>query len=594
MAGGYLDKAVLAVTNGAGQELGSCFRAPILDSSRFGAYLITTGHSLLADARRGGQVTVMDRDGARYNADVMVCAEAAEPDVGLLYTNQPVGQLVECISPPTAGEVLIRSALSGLDTSFGTLRGEHHGLESLDGGQLMAVALKDLGFLEPPESGGHVRSLAYGVLRGMSGAPVCRTAGGKVLVYGMVVRRNTGGISNRVYALPVDVMRQFLSQHGFPLRVSQRLDSTTQATNLLVGRLISRLVDYPGGLHQLWVDTSGLFYSGIPIDAVLQDALRQPERFGLAELQAAEVEFLLARLLFKRGDDRSGLTLLRHAHGLAGRGSTTEHRHLAALIDLRMMLWSARDLSADKRRLLFERSVGTYEQLQGAPDDERAYEVASAVGSEANQLASDDGFLRRDDSTRRQFSRLLTKHTGLLTTYPQMLREKQEVVNLGLSAVKIMWNLDETRDPNEQSDALAALASQGRLAAIQRDNGIFYAQMLLADAIAARLNGQPYRAFALTSLVGAILSSSHLRLSHEGVRSYLSFIDEHDGVLADLLRAAHATDLSDVPTVLSNLDLSSQAERSALTAALDWCQSINAGGMSVSEAVELESLIQDL
>ena len=499
MTGGYLDRAVLAVTNGAGEELGSCFRAPILDSSRFGTYLITAGHGLLVDARRGDHVTVMDRDGTRYYADVMVCAGTAEPDVGLLYINQPVGQLVECVSPPATGEVVIRSALSGLDTNFGTLRGEHYGLESLDGKQLMTVVLKDLGFLEPPESGDQVRSLAYGVLRGMSGAPVCRMADGVVLVYGMVVRRNTGGIGNRVYALPVDVVRQFLNQQGFPLRVSRRFDSTARAANLLVGLLISRLVDDPGGLHKLWVDTSGLFYSGIPIDAVLQDAIRRPERFGLAELQAAEVEFLLARLLFKRGDDRRGLTMLRHAHRLAGRGSTTEHRHLAALIDLRMMLWSARDLSADRRRLLFERSVGTYEQVQGAPDDERAYEVASAVGSEANELASDDGFLRRDDSARRQFSRLLAKHTGLLTTYPQMLREKQEIVNLGLSTVKIMWDIDETRDPNERSNVLATLAAQGRLAAIQRENGIFYTQMLLADAIAARLSGQTYRAFALVS-----------------------------------------------------------------------------------------------
>lgn len=594
MTSGYLDKAVLAVTNGAGQELGSCFRAPILDSSRSGAYLITAWHSLVVDARRGDQVTVTDRDGGRYHADVMASAGTAEPDVGLLYINQPVGQLVECVTPPATGKVVIRSALSGLDTTFGTLRGECYGLESLAGEQLMAVALEDLGFLELPESGGHVRSPAYGVLRGMSGAPVCRTADDEVLVYGMVVRRNTGGISNRVYALPVDVVRFFLNQQGFPLRVSRRLDSTIRATNLLVGSLISRLADSPGGLHQLWVDTSGLFYSGIPIDAVFQEAIRRPERFRLAELQAAEVEFLLARLLFKRGDNRRGLTMLRHAHGLAGRGSTIEHRHLAALIDLRMVLSSARDLSADRRRLLFERSLGTYEQVQGAPDDERAYEVASAVGSEANQLASDDGFLRRDDSARRQFSRLLTKHTSLLSTYPQMLREKQEIVNLGLSAVEIMWDLDETRDPNERSEALAALASQGRLAAIQRDNGIFYAQMLLADAIAARLNGQPYRAFALISLVGAILSSSHLRLSHEGVRSYLSFIDEHDGVLADLLRAAHATDLSTVPTVLSNLELSSQAERSALIAALDWCRSIGAGVMTVGEVVELEGVLRGL
>lgn len=593
MTGAYLDQTVLAVMDDAGRVLGSCFRAPILDSRCPGAYLVTTAHGLLVDARRGNQVIVVNQAGTRRNADVVVCAGPADPDVALLYVSQPFGQLLTCVSPPTVGEVVIRSALSGVDTRVATLHGRYYGLESLADEQLMDVVIQDLGGLEPPESNDHVRSLAYASLRGMSGAPVCRVEDSEMLVYGMVVRRNTAGIVNRVYALPVDVIRGFLGQQGFSLQVSRRPVSTPRATSLLLGSLIRRLVDSPGGMHQLWADASGLFYSGVPVDAVFQEAIREPERYGLADLQAAEVEFLLARLLFKRSDERSGLTMLRHARELAGRSSAVEYRHLAALIDLHTMLWSARDLSPERRRSLFERGIGAYEQIQGPPDDERAYEVASAVGSEANQLASDVRFLRRNVSARRQFSRLLTKHTGLLTTYPGMLRDKQEIVNIGLSAVEIMWDLDESRDPTERSEALAALASQGRLAAIQRRNGIFYTQMLFAEAIAARLAGRSYRAFALISLVGATLASSHLRLSHEGVRSYLSFINEHDDTLAGVLRTTHMVDLPDVPTVLSNDDVS-RAERSVLNAALAWCQSLHADVRTVGGIIDLESHIRDL
>ncbi|HEX4702598.1 MAG TPA: hypothetical protein VH352_10765 [Pseudonocardiaceae bacterium] len=458
----------------------------------------------------------------------------------------------------------------------------------------MDVIVEDLGFLEPPLSGDQARSLAYAGLRGMSGAPVCRTDSGEVLVYGMVVQRNTGGIANRVYALPVDAMQRFLGTRGYPLRVTRGLDATPRSVSLLMGRLISRMLDSPGGLHQLWADASGLFYSGEPVDAAFHDAIRRPDRFGLESLQVAELEFLLARLLFKRGDEQGGLTMLRRARTLASRSSATEHRQLTALIDLRMVMYSARDLSPGWRRSVFEHGVGAYELTPGTSDDERAYEVASAVGSEATELASDIGFVHLDVVARRHFSGLLAKHTELLTGYPQLLRDKQEIVNIGLSAIEILWGIDEARDSRDRSATLAALAARGRLAATQRGNVIFYAQMLLADAIAARMSGQSYRGFALACIIGTILASSNLRLSHEGVRSYLSYVDAHDGVAAGVLRTAHSIDLSDARTVLLGTNLAPPADRSALDAALAWCQSAHTGVRNVSDIFELESLIRGL
>jgi hypothetical protein len=594
MATARLEDAVLVVSNGDGQVLGSCFCAPVLDSGRPGTFLISTAHGLVVDARRGDQVIVVDRAGTRHRADVLVCPPSLNPDIGLLYVEQSLGWPVDCVGPPPNDAIVIRGALSGLDARTGTLRGRHSGLESVADEQMMTVVLDDLGFLEPPESGADVRSLAYAGLRGMSGAPVCHTDTGEALVYGMVVRRNIGGIANRVYALPVEAVRRFLGDNGFALRVSQRFDSTSRPTDLLVGRLITRLLDSPGGLHQLWEDTSGLFYSGVPIDAALHEAIRQPERFALEGLRIAEVTFLLARLLVKRGAERDGMELLRDARRMASRSSAVEFRHLGALIDLRIMLHTAHGLSPVRRRSIFEHSVGAFEQIPSTSDDERAYEVASATGTEANQLASEISFVRRDDSARRHFSSLLAKHTGLLAAYPRLLRDKQEIVNIGLSVVDIMWGVGEARDETGRSDQLAELAARGRLAALQRDNGIFYAQMLLAEAMAARESGRSYRAFALICAVGAILSSSGLQLSHEGVRSYLTYVDEHDDVAAKLLRAAHDFDLSNVRTALLGSNLSTSKERLALDAALAWCQSVNADVTNIGDIFVFESLIRDL
>jgi hypothetical protein len=589
MAAVRLDDAVLVVTDGAGAVLGSCFRVPVLDSGRAGTFLISTAHGLVVDARRGDQVTVVDRAGVRHRADVLVCPPSLVPDVGLLHVGQSLGRPVDCVGPPPNDAVVVRGAVSGLDAEMGTLLGRHAGLESVAGDQLMTVVLEDLGFLESPRAGTDARSLAFAGLRGMSGAPVGHTDSREALVYGMVVRRNVEGIANRVYALPVEAIRRFLGGHGFALRVGRRFDSTSRSTDLLVGRLITRLLDSPDGLHRLWEDTSELFYSGVPVDAALLEAIRQPDRFALAGVRVAEVEFLLARLLFKRGAERDAMALLRHARQLAGRGSATEFRHLAALIDLRMMLHTAHDLGPARRRAIFEHNVGAFEQVSGPSDDERAYEVASATGTEANELVSEASFVRRDDSARRHFAALLARHTGLLADHPRLLRDKQEIVNIGLSVIDVMWG-----ERAEQSEHLAALAARGRLAALQRDNGIFYAQMLLAEAMAARRSGRSYRAFALICVVGAILSASGLQLSHEGVRSYLTYVDEHDAVAAKLLRAAHGLGLSNVRPVLLASNLPTSKEMLALDAALAWCHAVDADRTNVGDIFALDSEIGDL
>ena len=589
-----LEDAVHVVTDGEGLVLGSCFGAPVLDSSRSGTYLISTAHSLVLDARRGRQVVVVDRTGTCHDADVVVCVPDGKPDISLLYVDHILGRTVSCVSPPPNDTVVVRGALSGLDARMGTLRGWHSGLESVAGEQMMDVVINDLELLEQPDSTSRIRSLAYAGLRGMSGAPVCHVDPGESRVYGMVVRRNTGGIANRVYALPISAVRRHLVDHGFSLQVTRHVDNVSRPADLLVIGLIKRLLDSPGGLHQLWDEASGLFYSGVPIDTAFRAAIRQPNQFRLGGLQVAEVEFLLARLLLKRGDEQEGLAMLRDARSLAGRSADSEYRHLAALIDLRTMLFTARGRRPASRRSVFEHYVGAYEQIPGASDDERAYEVASAIGSEALQLTSESGFIDGDVSARRQYSELLARHTGLLTDYPRLLRDKQEIVNIGMSTVDLMWGDDRRNDTLDRSEQLADLSARGRLAAIQRANGIFYAQMLLAEAIAARMSGRSYRAFALFCLVGSILASSQLRLSHEGIRSYVSYLNEHDSATANLLRLAHSIDLPDVRAALAVTDLPTRAERTALEAALAWCRSVDAGVRGVGEIFELEVPLRDL
>lgn len=585
--------AVLAITNREGAVLGSCFCIPVLDSTQPGVFLLSTAHGLLAESRRGDRVLLVDHSGVRYEADIVLCADPNEPDIGLLCTSEPIGAVVTCTVSVLPGDVLIRGFLSGLDTRGATVRGWYSGLESLSDKRLMDVTLEHLGPLELPESAGQVRSSAYASLRGMSGAPVCGVVNDALTVCGMVTRRNTAGIANRVYALPIAEIEGFLGEHGYPLHVTHRREMPHQ-TGSLVSILIARQLDSPGGLYQLWNDASGRFYSGEPIDHEFRAMLQLPEQYHLETFQIAQLQFVLARLLAKRGNEHQALDLLRQARVVAGRSSSSDHQHLAALVDLRMMSFLARDLSPSARRSAFESSLGTYEQTNAASDDELAYEIASTVGSEAAQLAGSIDFINQDQSARSHFIALFDKHSRLLSGYPRLLHDKQEVVNIALSATELLWATDRARDPNEQGEALAGVAHRGKIAALQRNNGIFYTQMLLADAIAARASGDSYRAFALICLVGTILAAAGLRLSHEGVGSYLSYLEQHDPLLANTLRLTHSARLRVARTTLLNSEFTSPTERVALDAALGWCEQVVNDIRSVADVFALEPLVRDM
>jgi hypothetical protein len=570
------------VLNASGVVLGSCFRAPVLDSHQPGSYLLSAAHPVRLESYKHQGVSIVGMSKEVHSARIVVCGDGDDPDVSLLYSHELRGAPITCSIGHIVGPVSLRGAPSGLSTKQATLRGRASGVEELGVHQLFEIVLEDVSLLERSveQSQGDPQSMAYAALRGLSGAPVCATYENDMLAYALVVRRNVSGIANRVYAVPMSTIKNFLGSKGHVLQTTRRARLSDSTLALLVGRLIRRIAEAPGGLHRLWEDMSELFYAGIPIDTALRDAVAQPSKFGFrAPAQIAGLEFLLARLLLKRGETAPAISILRQARIQAAQSSTDEHRQLVAQIDLRMLMQLTGALSPYQRRSQFESGVGRYEEVPGIPDDERAYEVASAIGSEATDLATVADFSSHLPVLGRHFSNLLHKHSLLLRTYPYTLRDKQEIVNIGLSILEVLWDIDRPRDTVEKADLLRALAVRGRLAASQRSNAIFYAQMLVIEAIAARMTGDSPRAFTLLGAVGAALADSDLQLSHEGIKSYVSYLDRNDLVASRVLRASYEVDLSHVTDVLlvHNV-ITSLSERAALERGLGRYSAIAAGG----------------
>ena len=576
-----LRDATYTMVNGAGTVLGTCFRAPVLDSSGTGTYLLTAGHAVLEEFRRHAPVRIVGATDDCHEGDVRACGTGAEPDVGLLHVGEPLGEPLACAARHPGGPVLVRGSPSGLATSQATLRGWNAGPENLGSQRFIDVIVDDMGFLEPASRSPHpVSSLGYSTLSGLSGAPVCDASrADETPVLGIVARRNTAGITNHVYAVPILVAAVFLGTHGHFLQTSRAQAPDNTSTGILTGRLMGRLMRVPGGMHQLWEDTSELFYAGVPVDVMLEAALNKPVRHGLeTPLQTAGVRFLLARLMMKRGRSAQGLTLLRQARSTLRHAKTAEHHRLAALIDLRMLMHSAPTSNLAHRRAAFESGVGRYEDAPGLTDADRAYEVASALGSEAAEWVNLTAFGDDNPFARHYFRRLLGRHGDLLDDRPDVLIDKQEIVHISLNTMDALWDTVGVRHDEDQSARLATLALRGRMAATQRQNAIFQAQMMVTEAIAARIVADDGRAFALLGLVGAALASANLDLSQEGIRSYLSYLDRTDPLSAQVLKVVHSLGAHDGRVVLlgSNLDASS-TERSAITVALKHCEPIEHG-----------------
>lgn len=572
-----LEDATYTLLDSDNRVIGVGFRAPVLNAAYEGTFLLTAGHSVLAERRRTGTVRVVRSSSGDDHAGSILMPNGAErgPDVGLVHVAALLGGPLPLTGLITPGAVTVRGAPSGVVTEQASFAGRILGEEwHATDGRIVDVILEDLGWLEHPRRTSEplvtdqAASVAYAALGGLSGAPVVQVqADGVGHVCAMIVSRNVAGIANRVYGVPISVAGRHLASRGFPIKLAHAAAYYEQSLSAtaLTGRLMHRILQSPGGAAQLWDEVSELFYMGIPVDLVLNDVLSNPQKYHLeGDLQTSQVEFLLGRLLLKRGKVSEARRHLGHVAHRSHRDASPEHLHLAALVNLRLVLEEGHEPNLRRRRDYFKDALGRYESTGPVSDNERAYEIASAVGREASLLPF-VASLTQQDGGREYFSWLARQHRVLLESYPETLMDKQEVVQIALTVLSSLYGLNELRG-SERIEHLEACVRRGATAAIQRENAIFFVQMILVSAVLSSARGELTVAFTLACYAGGTLRRAGLGLRHEGIGLIVRYLDVSDPTLANIVRSVFEYDVEDgIRRVISSSTGHAKEYLSALT-----------------------------
>ena len=517
--------------------LGTAFAVRVLDSTRPGTFVLTASHAVRHAWRANGKLTLTGAHGDQFTGRVLACNEGDYPDVALIYLPSRSIAPLEASAGTASGPVVVRGSPSGVPTDQASLRGWCYGHEYDQSRRYLDIVLSDLALIEPDSaSQGAELNDVYAALRGLSGAPVARADEAVApTVIGLIAKRNTHGIANRVYAIPMQDAAGYLQRKGFYLNVAIA-PQTDLALGTLAGVLITRILESSDGMHELWEDVSSLFYSGLPMDQILRDAIKRPTSYGLdGGLAIHELEYLLARLLVKRGRESEASDLFLSAGRGAALGRTSAHRRLSALVRLRQVDAASPANHQDHRWLTFGEAIRSYENLADFSEHERAYEIASAVGAAAADFSLTERFLARDEGAISVFTTMAGRHAELVSAYPQWLLAKQEPVGIMLQLTRLLWTMGDVAVGRERAERLLATATQGTSAARQRSNGIFYIQMMLARVIAARAVSDHGTAFYLLGLAADALVKGGLTLNHEGLKVLHAYLQRSDPELARLL-----------------------------------------------------------
>ncbi|MGH9931520.1 MAG: hypothetical protein ACREA9_20115, partial [Pyrinomonadaceae bacterium] len=164
---------------------------------------------------------------------------------------------------------------------------------------------------------------------------------------------------------------------------------------------------------------------------------------------------------------------MRKVANRAWRDPTPDHLELGALVNLRLTLeGGGQDGQVNRRRQEFKSAIGRYESVGPSSDNDRAYELASALGREASLLPDFVDLSSGESGARDYFSWLSAEHAQLLETYPETLIGKQEVVQIALTALSTLYGIGEMRG-SERLEQLEVHIRRGVTAAVQRENAIF-------------------------------------------------------------------------------------------------------------------------
>lgn len=540
--------AVHLLHDDQGAVLGVAFRAGVVDSARSGSFLITAAHVVRDRLQRAAPIFVITRVGAReVRATVIDSVVSTLDDVAVVYVAERLGASLVCVDllPFIGALCYLRGAPAGARTSLSTFDARIAGIEVADEQTVLDVVLEDMSPLIAEAQGPlpHVwrPDAVHEALKGLSGAPV--VVGGRIGAsgaIGVVTRRGTR-LANRVVAVPIRAVAGLLAQSGRVLLLDRRpLADPTLSQGAIESALLAQVLGSPEHEHGAWETLSALFYQGIPVDLFLREHVEAGDRNRrLPPSVVARAQYLLARLMLKRGNLGEAQTLLRKLDAALPAAGPSERARLAALVRLRLLIESPGSVSWRERENQLLRTLAAVEERSEIPEPVRAYEVASAVGREAMMVA---GFLAREQSDTdiaAYFVRLAERHRGLIVDHPSLLVEKQEIVEIALATVGVLWGVGGPLGDPEQLARLEKMARRGMVAARQRENAIFYSQMLIIIAFIARIRGDWPAGFRIGFVIGDVLQRGGIATTHEGITSLVRYARAHDPLLAEVISAAH-------------------------------------------------------
>jgi hypothetical protein len=568
--------AVHLLHDDQGAVLGVAFRAGVVDSSRSGSFLITAAHVVRGQQRQAAPIFVVSAVGTHVVRTRVIDSVVSElDDVAVVYISESLGASLACVDllPFMGTRSYVRGAPAGASTSLSTFEARIAGVEIANERTVLDVVLNDMSPLiaDTPGRLPHVwrPDAIHGALKGLSGAPV--VVGGPLGAsgaIGVVTSRGTR-LANRVVAVPIRTVAALLSQSGRILLLDRRpLSDTTLSHGRIEGALLAQVLGSREHEHEAWETLSALFYQGIPVDLFLHEQIEADRRnTRLSPTTAARARYLLARLMLKRGNLSEAKTLLHKLDAELPATGSGERARLAALVRLRLLIESPESVPWRQREEHLLRTLAAVEDRSEIPEPVRAYEVASAIGREAMTVAGVLARERSDTDIAAYFVRLAGRHRDLILDYPSLLVEKQEIVAIALATVGVLWGVTGPLGDPEQLSRLEAMARRGMVAARQRENAIFYSQMLIIIAVIARIRGDWPAAFRIAFIIGDVLQRAGIGTTHEGIGSLVRYARAYDSLLAEIISVAHTLGAHDGVVQLVSPAIRPRAEARELLSA---------------------------
>jgi len=517
------DASSVAVLDQDGNAAGTAFAVPILASSVAGTYVLTASHVLPSRAKEGDHIALLTPEAEVVASRVAVRSSPDDGlDAALLHTESPI-PILRCADVLGAADVVVRGCAAGAETRWANFEGRLVGRELASESDLLDLQMEAVGALSAGRAvlpDGYSTSPDFLALRGLSGGPICTSTTSLAVAIGHVVRR-ARGFEHRMYGTPIGTTARFLGEEGFYLPYERpRAKSMDALGRRLVGELFSGAIEDAGRERRLWDLISGSFYEGLPLDALLEDMTARPGAYGLSDqLTCAFVQYFAGRFAIKRGDAEQGLALLadiRRRDELAG---NLAYERLRATIGLREAAERATAHPAGVSIGTFLRARDHLANLSSIDDSYYAYEAASCEGRVATRLLQ-LRVLENAPEARNAAQQLADDQAVLIAEFPEVLLDKQEVVELAVAALLELSAPSGSLD----SERLAELAERGQRAAVQRGNNIFLAQMTLLSAAAMWSAGNWTDAMERAAVAGAVFSHLGISPTHEGVGDMLPYL----------------------------------------------------------------------